>query len=321
MRSTSLFLGSFVLFVACSSGPGAVAEVSADQACSDYAAAFCDLVDKCGPFFLKLGYGDAATCKTRAIIECPQVFKANGTSATPAKLEQCKLDAASLACEDLLAYVVPTDCVPSPGSLVDGTACGDDAQCKSTYCSKKDGVCGVCAALPSAGGPCVNNSGFLGSGDCGRGLTCANKICVKPKRKDETGCDSTTAPCVAGLSCYGGKCVTAATVDQPCDGGEKTNPNCDFTKGLFCAGVIPANKKCKAIGTVGDGQPCGLLTDTLVLCAGGGFCKGATATTPGTCLAPAKDGATCDNVNGPGCLGPAKCVSGQCKLPDPTTCK
>lgn len=307
-----------MLFVACSSAPGEVVTVTAEQACSDYAAAVCDELNKCAPLLVSLSFNDVATCKTRVIINCPKIFEANGTSATPAKLEQCKLDASNLACNDLFANAVPPACVPSPGTLVDGNACGDDAQCVSTFCSRKsDAVCGVCAKLPSAGAPCTGSS-FLGGGDCGRGLVCANKVCVKPKLKDETGCDSTTAPCLAGLSCFGGKCVTAAKGGEACDGAEKTGPNCDLTQGFYCAGLV--SKSCKSAKVVAAGQPCGFISGEVVACGGGSTCKNVTGTA-GTCMAPAADGGACDPVKGPDCLGPAKCVANQCKIADPTTCK
>ena len=65
-------------------------------------------------------------------------------------------------------------------------------------------------------------------------------------------------------------------------------------------------------------------------CTAGGACiKGSASATTGTCMAPAADGAACNNDNtiGPPCLAPAKCVptttggtAGTCTVPNATTC-
>ncbi len=323
MRRRIIF-GSFILVMACSSSGSdfKVQEVSADQACTDYADAVCELLNKCSQATVQIAFGDLATCKKRFVINCPKTFQANGTSATPPKMEQCKLDAAGLACDKLFANEVPKNCLPEPGKLVDGSACGDDSQCVSTFCSRKGDVCGVCSKAISAGDACAKDGGgFLGSGDCGRGLVCANKICVKPKLKDET-CDPKTSPCVTGLSCYGGKCVPGAKGGEKCDDAETAAPRCDTTQPLFCYG-LGAGKVCKAVSIVAAGEKCGLVAETFVACSASGFCQGLSPPLKlqGTCIAPAADGGTCNTESGPNCLPPARCVSGQCKLPDPTTCK
>ena len=77
----------------------------------------------------------------------------------------------------------------------------------------------------------------------------------------------------------------------------------------------------------------GFLTSGLI-CQAGGLCAeplndAGTAANMGTCIAPAADGAACDNdpTKGPPCLAPAKCVptstsgtAGTCTVPDATKC-
>ncbi len=303
-----------LLAMGCSSGSSgsSTPTVSAAQACDDAISALCDTYNKCVPFFLQVGFGDVATCKTRLKLGgCEKSFALNGTSATPDKLEQCAKDIPGVTCSDVLGKKQVASCVPTPGTLVDGSACAEDAQCVSTFCSKKsDSNCGVCAKLPASGADCPGGT----NEECGRELICVSKKCYKPGAKDAT-CDKTTQPCGAGLSCYGGKCVTAAKAGEKCDGQEKTAPNCDITAGLGCN---PLNGTCQILPVSKPGEPCGLTGSDYKVCGAGGRCSGAAT---GTCQAPAADGAACDTAKGPDCLAPARCVSGQCKLPDPTTCK
>ena len=145
-----------------SSDPG----VTADQACTDFTSNYCDQINKCAPFFVSYIYGDAATCKSRSKINCPKIFDANGTSSTPSKADTCAKSIGALSCSDLLSGVTPAGCGTDPGKLADGTACGDGAQCVSTFCSKKASVCGVCATKPTSGATCKEDY------ECGTELSC-----------------------------------------------------------------------------------------------------------------------------------------------------
>jgi hypothetical protein len=63
------------------------------------------------------------------------------------------------------------------------------------------------------------------------------------------------------------------------------------------------------------GEACGITGMMYAVCTASADCK------MQKCVAPATDGAPCDATNGPGCLAPAKCVGGLCKLEDPAACK
>jgi hypothetical protein len=300
-----------------SSGSSTPAGPTVDQACDSYIGALCNQIQKCAPFFVQLVYGDVATCKTRALINCSKAFTAEGTSLTTTKADTCAKDFAAQTCGDLFAATTPSSCVPDPGKLADGTACGDDAQCQSTFCSRMGKTCGVCAKPPSSGAACKEDH------DCGHGMNCTNKTngtgtCSKPVASGGT-CDASTSPCGAGLSCFGGKCVAPAAAGAACDPDAKTAPSCDITQGYFCVKNV-----CKAVKLAKAGETCGFVaaTSDFILCAGGfDNCALTAGTMTGVCTAPAADGAACDDAKGPHCTPPAECVSNQCKISDPSACK
>lgn len=285
--------------------------VSADKACTDAAATICTDLQNCAAPLITTTYGDVATCQMRAKASCLTNLMAPSTSATPDKLDGCATAANMLACDALFTRDTPEACIPDPGKLADGMACGDDAQCVSTYCKKPaNAVCGVCAARAPAGGACTLDA------DCDFKLACANSACVAYSPLGAT-CDA-GHPCATPNLCKAGLCAAPNEAGQACtptvDGGD-----CDRTKGLFCNPSSATAGVCAQATFVGPGQPCGLINNTFVGCSAGGICK--RTGLMGTCLAPAADGGACDATNGPGCLAPAECVAGVCKLPNPAGCQ
>jgi hypothetical protein len=242
----------------------------------------------------------------RAKINCVPGLMAPSSSASPDKLESCANAVTGASCDTLYTHDTPSACKSDPGKLMNGAACGDDAQCTSTYCKKASGqVCGVCGMRASAGGACSVEA------DCDYKLTCANMLCVAFGAAGAT-CDS-GHPCAPPNVCRAGTCATGATAGQACDPAGK---ECDPTQPLYC----PATSRvCTTVTFVGGGQACGLVNGGYVGCSGGARCK-LGAGFMGTCLAPAADGAACDTTNGPDCLAPAQCVGSVCKLPNPASC-
>ncbi len=246
----------------------------------------------------------------RAKLGCMPALTAPGTSATPDKLDSCATAVDTLMCDALYTRNTPMACIPAAGKLANGSACGDDAQCMSTYCKKPAGnVCGVCGARSTAGGACSIDA------DCDYQLACANSVCVAYGALGAS-CDA-GHPCAQPNVCKSGTCAAPAEAGQPCTpslgGGD-----CDQTKGLFCNPSSATAGVCAIATFVGPGQPCGLVGGGVVGCSGGGLCK--RTGLMGTCVAPAADGAACDATNGPPCLQPAECVGGVCKLPNPAGC-
>jgi hypothetical protein len=291
------------------SGPA----VSADQACADLAAAYCDRSFACALLFSDVTYGDATTCKTRLKASCLGSLSAPGVAETPEMTAACAKAVVSSTCDDLLAKKPIPACVPAPGAVADGGACGDREQCASGFCAyATDSICGVCAAMPKAGDPCVNNQ-------CCPDMNCvaATNKCQKPTILGEA-CSSRDMPCAPGLSCFGGKCVRGGTAGAKCDKVEVDDPDCDGTQGVFCN---TTTKVCQKALEAKAGETCGLSGSDFKLCVGGAVCKVATGTFSGTCIAPAADGAACSaGSDGPGCLQPAYCIGSVCKLADAKSC-
>jgi hypothetical protein len=300
-----------VALVACS-GDEAGASISAQAACDDAAKAYCAKVEECAPFFVKLGFGDVATCEQRIAINCVPGFSATGTSATPSRLSQCATDVKALPCDDVLGRNLPASCRTEPGTLSDGAPCGVDAQCTGRLCRQSsNGTCGACSTLGAGGATCERDE------DCDTGLACAEKKCVT-LAKAGSPC-TLTSPCVRSLSCNEGTCAVPLAGGAACEPSTVDGQNpCDGGKGFFCH---PQTKVCTSIGTAAAGGACGIVDQSFVICTNGGHCKTGTPPTSGTCLAAAADGAACDDTNGPKCIGPARCVGGVCKITDPASCK
>lgn len=326
--------GALFALVGCSSSESSSpATVTEEQACTELSNLVCDKIAACSPTFLSQGWGDVATCKSRSKLECMQGFSAPSTSATPADTSACVKAAASITCEQLIDNQLPDSCKPKPGGIDDGKACGADAQCKSGFCGFDDDkkICGVCGPKPAEGGACVDD-------DCPSGLKCHLGKCAKPAAVGAT-CDDAVL-CGAGTTCVSGTCTKGvATEGAECDPAGKTKPACDSLAGFVC--LEPSGPgsggKCYKVAVAAIGGECGLDIDmaasppvikSLTGCEKAGWCEGldtAKGKFKGTCKAAAADGAACvadaGFEKGPGCLEPAECVDGVCKLPDAAACK
>jgi hypothetical protein len=258
----------------------------AQQACTAIADAYCAKLQTCSSFVLSVAYGDVATCKQRWILNCLPNFGATGTSATPARTSACAQSIDALSCTTFLSGDLGAACAVAPGTSAQGSPCGDDAQCSSTFCARAaDAVCGTCQPATNAGDPCV-----LGSCSVSTNTVCpaGKTTCIKP---------------VAGK--VGDSCVG----HEQCDVGHQVGCN-------------PTNSKCIALTLSTLGGNCGadsLFPTSVGVCPAGGTCSAALA---GKCSAAGMDGATCSTSDtGTHCMLPARCVSGRCTLPNPATCR
>jgi hypothetical protein len=289
------------------------------DACTAFVKATCMKRDACtANIGTSMIYGGRAECEQHEMPKCLATLTARGTSKTPALLSACTASLAQQSCVDYLDNVLTAACTPKAGSLANGAPCLSSWQCATTFCSLPHGdVCGACAPRPTVGSSCATTV-------CGSGLQChsSTMTCEKTVGAGAT-CDKNN-PCAAGFACVGnaagaqGTCkAEGTTVGTACDPKSVTVPGCDKDAGLYCDATT---KQCKTIATAKAGQPCGTVNGAEVMCVDGGLCVGATALQPGTCKAPAADGAACDAVNGPPCINPAKCVGGVCKQPDAAVC-
>ena len=257
------------------------------QSCNTFADAFCNRLQTCSSFVMSVLYGDVATCRQRWVLSCLPNYNVRGTSATPAKTTGCAQTLPALACDKFLLGDFGTMCTPSVGTLAQGAACGDDAQCASTFCARSaTSVCGTCQPVTNPGDPCVQGSCSVSTNTiCPAGTS----TCVKPK---------------------------AGKVGDPCVGQEE----CDVGHQVGCN--TATTKQCIALTLTPSGGMCGansILNPTSVaVCGAGGTC---TLPFAGMCTPFAADGQTCSTMDtGAHCVQPAKCVGGRCVVPDPATC-
>jgi len=209
---------------------------------------------------------------------------------------QCELEAADPDVRfdpvAVAACAYPADCASPPpwlclsaGKAADGAACQWSDACASGACEflfagSEPSPCGVCVTLRSC-----------------------------------------NLACEAGEACEidvdgGDRCVTlptmpAASLGEPC-GSDAGGPFCGFD--LYC----DETQHCRAYLPAAYGQPCGE-TDAgaAYLCEAYGTCA---SLGPLLCVAPAADGALCDDQQGLGCLPPARCLANHCAFPDLSWC-
>jgi len=280
---------------------------NADTICTNETTALCNKLNTCFPAFIQLGYGDVPTCIARGKISCVATFNLNGTGINATTIDACATAETSATCDQIAAGAQPAQC-DIRGTLTNGTACGDNAQCSSGYCKISLGFCGVCAARVGAGSACGT------SADCTTGLVCGGQTCKSAGSAGDP-CD-TSNPCGGGLYCSAataGSCVALVTT---AGGACPTGSGCSFFDGLTCN----SSSVCATIPFAQAGSPCGVLTaGSYTFCQGGSYCKIPTGMTMGTCAVDVADGSACDTSTTT-CLPNANCVNSVCALPDPGSC-
>lgn len=275
--------------------------VTVDQACSSFAAAVCGRMQACTPYLLQGVYGDAKACAGRSALQCKPLLAAPGSQATTAQIDACARAISLEGCDEALDNPQPSAC-DIGGALAEGAACAAGQQCQTGYCkTSPGGVCGTCVKRVGSRYACVAD------GDCVAGLVCDRGACAAPGGADSP-CGGGLPPCSRALTCISGTCRKPSPVGARC----ASPTDCDGNQGGYCNVLT---RECAQIQTTTANQPCGALRNTLVGCSAGAECL------RGKCVPPAADGASCDAQNGPGCLLPARCVSGKCLVADPSSCR
>jgi hypothetical protein len=300
---------------------------------------FCDALFSCSRMqgAAAAAFGTRASCET---IYGPQAafdLSAPYTDHTVANVTACNTALMALgACDlaDALQGYGPLAACNIPGKLPAGSVCVGEEECVAgTRCANNALVmgCGVCTPIQGDGGTCVV------SDDCAAGLSCANTQCVPAGAMGAT-C-SAGAPCDRLLQCNTGTCQLPGDVGATCSG---SIANSCFP-GLFCNTV---SSKCELIRVVGTdflpdggltdaglggdggivGQPCGLLSGSLVLCPEGTECKVTNAQTHvGFCDVAYLPGQPCTwsgGLDGRGqCQTPGACLDGVCQVGDQSYCR
>ena len=101
--------GAAVLSTGCSSESS---NVSAQQACTDLAAARCQKMQQCNPQGLLNTYGDLSTCESTQSSTCTTNLSAPQTAQTPAHTEACAQALPGESCSDYLLGNVASACQP-----------------------------------------------------------------------------------------------------------------------------------------------------------------------------------------------------------------
>jgi hypothetical protein len=306
-----VLLALVALLIACSSDDDDASSVTPEQACDSAANALCDKIQECAPAFASIFLTDKATCVSRLLINCPKGFSAPGNVGTPAQLAACADQARAAACDDILGRNTPESCRTIAGTLEDGAACGSNGQCKGKLCRTSGGAtCGACSSVGAAGAACTADD------ECDYGLKCEQNKCIA-YGKAGNACNK-DQPCLPSLGCIDGVCSTPLATGASCTFKQGENP-CSALKGEWCH---PTRRVCEPFKQASAGGDCGVVGTDAVLCTGSGtgaFCK--LDGQKGKCIAPANDGAGCNDQNGPHCIPPAHCVGGVCTISDPASCK
>jgi hypothetical protein len=298
------------------SGNGGTAAVSG--ACGNLISAYCNKINDCSPSTITDEFGDLATCVSRTSLSCAGFDQLPGTSWTSDKIEGCTAVISTSSCQDLSAGISSDACKSGPGSLPNGSACGDNAQCAGGRCNKNtasDGgfstqtsFCGKCeTTTPST---CGDAGACVSPQRCSYDSVARASRCVTPVGEG-AACD-TGIPCNTGLTCKNAVCVKRMGKDAPCE----TSSDCDSTLGLSCI-----EKTCQPPTHVGPGQACASPSPR---CSAGSDCIYSFSSDGGStsvCVTRAADNAACDESKGPRCTSPARCLNGVCTLPDYAQCK
>lgn len=352
MRITNI--SSFTMFAAalvaaCSSTSSNSATASCERIFDAYARA---TTGCSGKFYTEAARsGFVRSCVNRAI--------APGSNTGASFLDACTQALAQPhACNDLDQFEA---CQVPPGTLPDGQACGDNAQCASGTCQtgsapsspSADGgasspaYCGVCVAGVGEGGDCSRGGG------CSAGLSCISLKCAKLTRvADGAACTTVTGGtigCNAGSYCAsqnvngktericvrypvkGDACTSTCASGLVCLGGKCED---SVAAGGACptrtecqAGLVCTSLVCTAPTIVQVDQPCGALNApgapaNIADCAEGLVCVFSASNSIGACRAKVPEGGACSSGRGAApCEADLVCVGGKCQFKDATLCR
>ncbi len=306
---------SAVVLVACGGG--------ASSSCGSYFDAVANLFGQCG---VQLD----TTQKAAFQDYCGVLATAPGAGDLASQIDHCASVARSANCDN---GAIALECVIR-GTLADGAACGNGAQCAGGRCDTSGAtpstttevLCGKCASYLAVGSDCSNG------GACDPSTTqCTQGKCAAFVAQGQS-CAS--APCTPGLLCDGATttcvpypqkgqaCTTACAYPSRCLQGTCADPvpeNGACTSSSECAtNLTCTNQKCVATTKAALGQPCGFVNNQVVDCQDGLKCP-SSGTSP-TCVAPKQKGEACTVGNGD-CASDLACVGGTCQVPDFSTCK
>jgi hypothetical protein len=292
----------------CSSEP----ELTADEACDEYATAYARNLQMCsnGLYFVQYSATGGKSWYMDALKQkCLREVTAPGAGTTAQWWKTCAAAVTQSTCDDWIDGRKPEDCVTPSGQNAVGDPCVFSSQCRSHNCSIVGAtLCGTCVAdkeVIEAGQACR-------SGDTCEGGYYCDKVC--------TAYVGGAGVCDANRLCGGNYTCVGTAGAQRCQAkriraGETCGEGLPECSGYAWLGCNPDTSKCELWGARTAGQTCGGQFD---YCSSGGLCVDTTS--PFLCMAPADDGSACDEVTGPKCKLFSHCIGGVCRARDPQSC-
>lgn len=325
-----------LLLAACGGSSGDDAAVDAGLPLAEvpeaYAAVFCDLSERCNPFFKAfVPEGDCedifiATLKAQGFDAIVDAVEDERARYDPAKMQDCLDELSARSCDEI-GDPDPQSCEEAAiGTVERGDDCTTDVECEGdSICLFSDSCPGTCSAKSNAGESCS------GDDQCKDGLVCSGDTarCVAPAEEGDDCEGGVAPPCASDrLFCLGdddekgvpGKCYPADELFTGQPGDE-----CDFEEGPLCGDgaacaivdLDPLTFEC--VEVVDEGEDCHFGAPNS--CAPGSYCAGVSIDdldVEGTCEPYAEAGDDCDPatlmVCGPGALclpdaSGARCVA------------
>jgi hypothetical protein len=316
--SGCLAVGALGLAVACTSSGNSGNGPAASGAWGNLVTAYCNKFFECSPEATTQEFADVATCISRTSLSVNRFDQLPGTSWTTSKIEGCAAVISSSSCQSISEGISSDACKSEPGTLANGTPCGDDSQCAGGNCntstSSDGGVvsqstfCGKCETrTPST---CGDAGACTSTEQCSYDTVSRSSRCVTPAPEGSACSDG--MPCVSGLTCSNSICSKRVGKGAPCTNGS----DCDSSLGLSCIDMT-----CQLPAHVGPGEACDYPSprcSTGSECVYMGLVDGGSSS---VCVTRAADNALCDESKGPRCTSPARCLSGVCTVPDYAQCK
>lgn len=239
-----------------------------------------------GAWFARL-WDNVAQCDARTALQYKKMIESPNSGLTTAWASGCATALAADTCADER----PAACNIPSGKGSAGASCVSGADCDATsHCAVRP--IGTSKQYPLCG-------------------TCEPRPVTAPRAKVGEACGGTTY-CETG-TCRAGICRAYVPTGGACDDLKPCDTNIDRCEGSVCT----ARQYAKA------GEVCGKLAGgTTIFCGGAATCSDRDGMSEmGRCIPPAEDGRACDTSIGPGCLPPARCVSGVCSIPDVAVCE
>ncbi|HEU5074292.1 MAG TPA: hypothetical protein VFU02_08965 [Polyangiaceae bacterium] len=250
-----------------------------------YASVFCDLTERCNPFFKAFIPGNEcedyfiSTLNAQGFDDIVDAVEDDRAIYNGEKMQDCLDELSARSCDEI-GDPDPESCdEAATGTVERGGDCTTDIECEGdSICQFSDGCPGTCTGKLNAGDTCS------GDDQCDDGLVCSGDTqrCVAPAQEGDD-CDGGVAPPCASdaLFCLGddeeaGTAGTCHAADEVFTG--KPGDECDFEEGPLCedgsacaiVDLDPLTLECVEVAESGEDCPFGAPNS----CEAGSYCAG-----------------------------------------------